>query len=78
MMQLLLGTAFAAFAGFAVLACFFQFVTGHHDGSVTRDAENTEAYAKRDRAVRRARFCSIAAAICLVAALIFGVMLRLG
>ena len=78
MMQLLLGAAFAAFAVFAVLACFFQFVTGHHDGSVNRDAGNTEASAKRDRAVRRARSCSIAAAVCLTAALAFGVMLRLG
>ena len=78
MMQLLLGAAFAAFAGFAALACFFQLVTGHHDGSVSRDAENPEASAKRDRAVRRARLCSIAAAICLGTALAFGVMLRLG
>ncbi|MBR3866952.1 MAG: hypothetical protein IKM54_04065 [Butyricicoccus sp.] len=78
MMQLLLGAAFAAFAVFAALACFFQFVTGHHDGSVNRDMENTEASAKRDRAVRRARLCSIAAAICLAAALACGVMLRLG
>lgn len=78
MMQFLLGTAFAAFAVFAALACFFQLITGHHDGSVSRDAENAEASAKRDRAVRRARLCSIAAAICLAAALACGVMLRLG
>ena len=73
MMQFLLGAAFAAFAVFAALACFF-----HHDGSIGRDLENTESSAKRERAVRRARLCSIAAAICLAAALACGVMLRLG
>ena len=78
MMQFLLGAAFAAFAVFAALACFFQLVTGHHDGSIGRDLENTESSAKRERAVRRARLCSIAAAICLAAALACGVMFRLG
>ena len=78
MMQILLGTAFAAFAVFAALACFYQLVTGHHDGSVSRDAENAEASAKRESAVRRARLYSIAAAISLVVALACGVILRLG
>ena len=77
MMQLLLGAAFAAFAVFSVLGFFFQLATGHHDGSVKRDLENAEASAKRDRALRRARLYSIAAAVSLVAALAFGIMLRL-
>lgn len=77
-MQFLLGAAFAAFAVFAALACFFQLVTGHHDGSIDRDREDAEASAKRDRAVRRARLCSIAAAVSLAAALVCGVILRLG
>lgn len=78
MMRILLGLAFAAFAVLAALACFFQMVTGHHDGSVDRDAENSEAARKRDRAVRRARICAVAAALCLVAAIVFGAMLRMG
>lgn len=77
MMQSLLGLAFAAFAVFAALACFFQMVTGHHDGSVDRDAENSEAVRKRDRSARRARICAVAAALCLIAAIAFGAMLRM-
>ncbi len=81
MMQYLLGTAFAAFAVFAVLACYYQLVTGHQDGQAARNAEDTEtrilAQERRGNAVKNARRCSIAAGVCLLAALACGVLLRL-
>ena len=77
MMQLLLGAAFAAFAVFSGLGFFFPLATGHYNGSVNRDPEKAEASTKRDRALRCARLCSIAAAVSLAAALAFGIMLRL-
>lgn len=77
MLRALLGLAFAAFAAFAALACFFQLVTGHHDGSVSRDQANEAAAHKRDRALRRARICAIAAGVCLIAAFALGAALQL-
>ena len=75
-MQTLLGLFFAAFALFAGLASFFQFATGHYDGAAERNAENSGE--KREQTVRRARFCSVAAGICLVVAILIGAFLRMG